>query len=599
MAVDASIPLQVQVPDYSQQNDPRRMLTMANALMQFRQAQQQQQTQNALRALYADPSNLDPSGGLTKNALGKVMQIDPGTGIKLQQSQLQLQAQQTKAFAEKHAMLNDIRSSALTAYEDAIKSGLPEPQAREKAREVQDEGLDEARKSGLFSEQEQSSFATDFDPVRARANAVSYQQWLDQQEKLKADKRAEAELGIREKAEGRAETTFKQEQAGLGLSADAIQSAAQDYRSTGRLPPAASRQEIAKIIEAAKGFAAPRDFGQPTPVTVKDASGATRTVEAIYDKEGARWLTAQDRKPIVGEVLPATETRAEQKGWKEYQDDKGDIYRDNTGAGLTQKKVGDHWEDVDRMPASVQQVGSASAFDPEAVENTAQMIANYDLATLKGFSLKTGFGQAVLKRIRQLNPNFDETQYDAKRAAVTAFAKGRQGDTTRSLNVVVQHLDLVGQLGQAIHNGDVQTVNRLKNAIKEEFGNADVTNFDVAKGIVGDEIVKATIGYAGGMADRENAQNQLSRAKSWDQLAGVIKTAQGLAGGQLMGLRKQYEAGTGLKNFDQKYLMPETISALERAGGGGPVQIKSAADYEKLAKGQHYIDPNGVERVKQ
>ena len=41
-----------------------------------------------------------------------------------------------------------------------------------------------------------------------------------------------------------------------------------------------------------------------------------------------------------------------------------------------------------------------------------------------------------------------------------------------------------------------------------------------------------------------------------------------------MGLRQQYQAGTGLKNFDEKYLMPQTITALDKA--------KSAAQNDPL-----------------
>ena len=236
-----------------------------------------------------------------------------------------------------------------------------------------------------------------------------------------------------------------------------------------------------------------------------------------------------------------------------------------------QEKNSGQWVSADAKRTPVEVKGIAGKEIPDendpSVKATAKLIANYEMAPLTAFALRSPWGQAVMANVSKQNPDYDATQYAGKNATVTAFDKGKQGDTTRSLNVVVQHLDLVGELGQALNNGDVQTINRLKNKFKEEFGNADVTNFDVAKGIVGDEIVKATIGYAGGMADRQNAQNQLSSAKSWDQLAGVIRTAQGLAGGQLMGLRQQYQAGTGLKNFDDKYLMPETAAALEKAKG--------------------------------
>ena len=202
--------------------------------------------------------------------------------------------------------------------------------------------------------------------------------------------------------------------------------------------------------------------------------------------------------------------------------------------------------------------------DMKRGDTEAKMIAEYRVAPLGGFVLRSKYGQYVMSKVNEQNPDYDATQFTTKAAAAADFAKGPESRTARSLNVVVQHLDLVRDLGKALDNGDVQAINSVKNRAARELGNADVTNFEVAKGIVGDEIVKATIGYAGGMADRENAQNQLSSAKSWPQLAGVIDTAQRLAGGQLMGLRKQYEGGTGRKDFDDRYMMPETKAALER-----------------------------------
>ena len=84
--------------------------------------------------------------------------------------------------------------------------------------------------------------------------------------------------------------------------------------------------------------------------------------------------------------------------------------------------------------------------DP-SVKATAKMIANYEWL-LTAFALRSPWGQAVMANVSKQNPDYDATQYSGKNATVTAFDKGKQGDTTRSLNVVVQHLDLVGSLGR-------------------------------------------------------------------------------------------------------------------------------------------------------
>jgi hypothetical protein len=146
--------------------------------------------------------------------------------------------------------------------------------------------------------------------------------------------------------------------------------------------------------------------------------------------------------------------------------------------------------------------------------------------------------------------------------SVSAFSTGKQGDLIRSFNVGISHLNTLDGLVGALNNGDIQTFNKLGNAIAQETGKPAPTNFDAAKAIVGDEIIKAIVGGGGALADRENAQNQINRANSPAQLRGVISTYKELMAGQLRGLKKQYTDTTGRNDFDER-LAPETKIELE------------------------------------
>lgn len=148
--------------------------------------------------------------------------------------------------------------------------------------------------------------------------------------------------------------------------------------------------------------------------------------------------------------------------------------------------------------------------------------------------------------------------------SVSAFATGKQGDLVRSFNVAVSHLNTLDGLVDALGNGDVQAFNKFGNAIAQQTGSPAPTNFDAAKAIVGDEIIKAIVGSGGALADRENAQNQISRASSPAQLRGVIKTYKELMAGQLRGLKKQYSDTTGRSDFES-HLSPEARAELEPA----------------------------------
>lgn len=188
----------------------------------------------------------------------------------------------------------------------------------------------------------------------------------------------------------------------------------------------------------------------------------------------------------------------------------------------------------------------------------------------------------------------------------TAFDKGKQGDTVRSLNVAIQHLGVLSGLGEKLDNDNVRSVNAFYQALGKQFGTAAPVNFDFAKQIVGDEVVKAVVGSnAGSVSDRQNLQAEFSRASTPEQLLGVIETAQQLMSGQLKGLRDQFVSGlSGVENakdaakeFNDK-LDPATREALEgpKSKGASALPATNAQGWRLMrdAQGnQAYVSPDG------
>lgn len=152
--------------------------------------------------------------------------------------------------------------------------------------------------------------------------------------------------------------------------------------------------------------------------------------------------------------------------------------------------------------------------------------------------------------------------YTTQTTAQNRFLSGPQGNTIRSLNVVVSHLQTMQDLGNALNNGNITAFNRIAQRYAEETGSPAPTNFDTAKQIVGAEVIKALgVAGAGSQAERQEAADAFNRARSPAQLAGAIEAARKLLVGQLEGLRRQYVASTGLEGstFDEM-LEPETRS---------------------------------------
>src|ERR1700738_176525 len=91
MPVDASIPL-AGINSNAQAWDPQRLLSLQDMAQQMRMRQQQQQLvqqqQNALRTIFSDPNSMGPDGQMKPDAVAKIMQVDPKTGMQLREQMM-------------------------------------------------------------------------------------------------------------------------------------------------------------------------------------------------------------------------------------------------------------------------------------------------------------------------------------------------------------------------------------------------------------------------------------------------------------------------------------------------------------------------------
>ncbi len=157
----------------------------------------QQKVRNALTDIFSDPNSVNPkTGTLNQNALMRIFQVDPATGMKFQQQNLKSLQEQasieqnqehsklldTQIYQKKQGMINDSNNKALNAYDDAIGRGIPDTQARLIAQEAGQKELSDLKASGLFADNELPQTYS-FDPVKARAGALSYKDRLSQQTK--------------------------------------------------------------------------------------------------------------------------------------------------------------------------------------------------------------------------------------------------------------------------------------------------------------------------------------------------------------------------------------------------------------------------------
>jgi len=220
--------------------------------------------------------------------------------------------------------------------------------------------------------------------------------------------------------------------------------------------------------------------------------------------------------------------------------------------------------------------------DDKAVETTAQAIANYQQAPLSGYALRSPGAQQIMQKVIELNPDYQATRYPEVAKAMRDFGTGKQGDTTRALNVSIDHLASLKELIAALNGGNVQQINRVANFLQSQLGLSSApTTFDAAKTVIGSEVIKAVQGGASALGDREEIRKSIDAKNTPDQLNDAVTEYKRLMAGQLYGLEQQYEDATGFgaesKFPFRKKLRPGTIAELEGARTPGGAAGGSAA----------------------
>jgi hypothetical protein len=201
---------------------------------------------------------------------------------------------------------------------------------------------------------------------------------------------------------------------------------------------------------------------------------------------------------------------------------------------------------------------------------------------------RTGYQGAYITELRNAvldaYPNYDATKFAGRQAAerVNAttdprvaqrtaidFSVGRGGQQAQSLNVAIDHLTVLDGLADALHNGQINEVNKLKNYLQTQAGMSAPTTFDAAKQVIGQEIIKAIVVNGGGVTERQEAARYVNAARSPEQLHNMVTMYQRLMAGQLHGLEQRYMSGTGRQDFEDKYLTPVTRDTLQKVFEGG------------------------------
>jgi hypothetical protein len=210
---------------------------------------------------------------------------------------------------------------------------------------------------------------------------------------------------------------------------------------------------------------------------------------------------------------------------------------------------------------------------PEALDASAEAIAHYNAPPLTSFAMARGQGPEIMKRVREINPDFNAQKYQVAQRVRKDFASGAQSaKRIDATNMVVHHLGVFDDLAKGLGNHDTNAINRVMNYVRMELGRPEVTDFNVAKGIIGDEVIKAVVG-SGAVFDRESLQKDLSDARSPEQLQKMANRIRQLMGGSLGALYQRWHSVPLPDDESVAKLEPETIEGVQ---GFAPSNLKKA-----------------------
>lgn len=159
--------------------------------------------------------------------------------------------------------------------------------------------------------------------------------------------------------------------------------------------------------------------------------------------------------------------------------------------------------------------------------------------------------------------------FQANKAVTKSATSGPIANQLTAFSTAIQHAALLKQAATAMQNGDVRTLNTLKNRAATEFGDSDLTNFNAIAGAYSREITKMLSG--GHMTDAEiaSAGGTLPANANLATITKVLDSYRSLAQSKINVLRNQVTQGKkGVPAFNQESTAPSDMTPFQKFMSG-------------------------------
>lgn len=204
-------------------------------------------------------------------------------------------------------------------------------------------------------------------------------------------------------------------------------------------------------------------------------------------------------------------------------------------------------------------------------------------AQITGATTKAGRTPSTMFMRKWAEEHPEATAEDYSRAAAgytrdqsieRNFAGGSGATQMRSLNTVADHLKLMREYEAELASGSIPRLNQFLQRAAAEMGRPEITNAEVARDIMADEVVRLLTSTGGTEADRQGMQNRFRLWGSGAQQSGALEAAEKFVAGRFKGLQQNYARNDQgrRKEFVEEMLTPEAREMFGKYGstGAGP-----------------------------
>lgn len=263
---------------------------------------------------------------------------------------------------------------------------------------------------------------------------------------------------------------------------------------------------------------------------------------------------------------------------------------------------------------------------PENAGKTAADISPSDRAKMEQSALQAGKPTSarypnamIFQMIQKEHPGWDaeklSNEYDRvvvrNQSIERAFGGGVTSRNVVSLNTLADHLPLMREYVDALNNGQFPRANAIINSIWTGTGHPEVTNAEVGRVILSDEVVRLMTQSGGAESDRQGMQETINLSRSPEQLNGALDALENFITGRYGPLEQQYSSGDASRKqfFEDNIMTPEARTLFkehkeaEPASGIHPDKksmptVTDQSAYDKLPPGTKFLGPDSQQYTK-